>query len=201
MIRKISQTALLALGLAVVSQPSGAVTITFGTTAGNFTPYVESGFSVDIARIQNGNCNSGGNNASPSCLGLNNNETSTLSKVGGGSFTLNSFWFEFLGNHGVLTVTPFTGVTAGTAVVLTEAVYGSNDQGQVYSTPFTNITSILFAVTDTGNVRIDDVNVVAKDNAPTVTPLPGAVWLLGSVLAGGAGFSRWRKRKAKNAMA
>ena len=29
----------------------------------------------------------------------------------------------------------------------------------------------------------------------------GAVWLLGSVLAGGAGFGRWRKRKAKNAMA
>ena len=33
------------------------------------------------------------------------------------------------------------------------------------------------------------------------TPLPAAVWLLGSVLAGGAGFGRWRKRKAKNAAA
>ena len=31
------------------------------------------------------------------------------------------------------------------------------------------------------------------------TPLPAAVWLLGSVLAGGAGFGRWRKRKAKRA--
>ena len=33
------------------------------------------------------------------------------------------------------------------------------------------------------------------------TPLPAAVWLLGSVLAGGAGFGRWRKRKAKSATA
>jgi hypothetical protein len=33
--------------------------------------------------------------------------------------------------------------------------------------------------------------------APAETPLPAAVWLLGSVLAGGAGFGRWRKRKAK----
>lgn len=32
---------------------------------------------------------------------------------------------------------------------------------------------------------------------PPETPLPAAVWLLGSVLAGGAGFGRWRKRKAK----
>lgn len=30
---------------------------------------------------------------------------------------------------------------------------------------------------------------------PPTTPLPGAVWLLGSVLAGGAGFGRWRKKR------
>ena len=29
------------------------------------------------------------------------------------------------------------------------------------------------------------------------TPLPGALWLLGTVLAGGAGVGRWRRRKAK----
>jgi hypothetical protein len=33
------------------------------------------------------------------------------------------------------------------------------------------------------------------------TPLPAAVWLFGSVLAGGAGFGHWRKRKAKSATA
>lgn len=39
-----------------------------------------------------------------------------------------------------------------------------------------------------------------SDNGiPPATPLPAAVWLLGSVLAGGAGVKRWRKRRAKRA--
>ena len=29
----------------------------------------------------------------------------------------------------------------------------------------------------------------------TATPLPGAVWPFGTALAGGAGVSRWRKRR------
>lgn len=37
------------------------------------------------------------------------------------------------------------------------------------------------------------------DVPPPTTPLPAAVWLLGTVLAGGAGVSRWRKRKATRA--
>jgi hypothetical protein len=187
MIRKSLRTALLALGLAVASQPSGAVTLTFGGP--DVDPYVESGFTIDVARITTGNCDVG----SP-CMGLNNNESSTLSKVGGGTFTLNSFWFEFLGNIGTLTLTPFTGSTAGTPVSLTEATFGSNDGGQTFSTAFTNITSIVFAVIGTGNVRIDDINALASENAPGTAPLPSTLWLLGSVLAGGAGVS-WRKRR------
>ena len=42
---------------------------------------------------------------------------------------------------------------------------------------------------------------LTKGGGPGDTPLPAAVWLLGSVLAGGAGFGRWRKRKAKRATA
>ena len=38
-----------------------------------------------------------------------------------------------------------------------------------------------------------------QEEAPPGTPLPAAVWLLGSVIAGGAGVSRWRKRKARAA--
>jgi hypothetical protein len=191
LIWKFSQTALLAIGIALVSQPSGAVTLTFGGT--DVDPYVEGGFTIDVARITNGNCDFG--SGSP-CMGLNNNETSTLTKVGGGTFTLSSFWFEFLGNHGTLTVTPSTGAP----LVLTEAVFDSNDGGQTVIPAFGLITSVVFAVSDTGNVRIDDINVVASVNAPpTATPLPGAVWLLGTVLAGGAGFGRWRKRKATRA--
>jgi hypothetical protein len=33
-----------------------------------------------------------------------------------------------------------------------------------------------------------------NDNPPG-TPLPGAVWLFGTVLAGGAGYGRWRKKR------
>jgi hypothetical protein len=33
------------------------------------------------------------------------------------------------------------------------------------------------------------------------TPLPGAVWLFGTVLAGGAGFGQWRKRRKAAAIA
>jgi len=191
MIKKTIQTAVLGLGLALASQPSGAVTLTFGGP--DVDPYVESGFTIDVARITNGNCDVGA-----PCMGLNNNESSTLSKVGGGAFTLSSFWFEFLGNHGTLTLTPFNGSTAGTPVSLTQAVFDSNDGGQLYSTAFTNITSLLFAVSDTGNVRIDNIIVIARDDAPGLTPLPSAIFLFGSVIAGGAAF-RWRKRQVKRA--
>jgi hypothetical protein len=191
MIRKTIQTAVLGLGLALASQPSSAVTLTFGGT--DVDPYVEGGFTIDIARITAGNCDVGA-----PCMGLNNNESSTLSKVGGGAFTLNSFWFQFLGNHGTLTLTPFNGATAGTPVTLTEATYGTNDGGQLFSPAFVGITSLLFAVTDTGNVRNDDINVIGRDDAPGLTPLPSAILLFGSVLAGGAAF-RWRKRQVKRA--
>ena len=33
------------------------------------------------------------------------------------------------------------------------------------------------------------------------TPIPGAVWLLGSVLGGGAGFKKWRNRRRNAALA
>jgi len=34
-----------------------------------------------------------------------------------------------------------------------------------------------------------------EENPPGGTPIPGAVWLFGTVLAGGAGFGRWRKKR------
>ena len=59
-----------------------------------------------------------------------------------------------------------------------------------------------FGLAHNGQVQWSDVKAeftLLRDSAPVVTPLPAAVWLLGSVLAGGAGFGRWRKRKAKKA--
>ena len=42
----------------------------------------------------------------------------------------------------------------------------------------------------------------ANEDIPAHTPIPGALWLFGTVLAGGVGFGRWRKkRKAQSAIA
>jgi hypothetical protein len=41
---------------------------------------------------------------------------------------------------------------------------------------------------------IDDV-VLFGTAAASATPIPGALWLFGTVLAGGAGFGRWRKKR------
>jgi len=37
-----------------------------------------------------------------------------------------------------------------------------------------------------------------KENGPE-TPIPGALWLFGTVIAGGAGYSRWRKKRKQAA--
>lgn len=200
MIRTISQTALLVIGIALASQPSSAVTLTFGAT--DVDPYVESSFRIDIARIVNGNCDAGGNNASKPCMALNDNDVSTLTKDGGGVFTLNSFGFELQGNGDVnqLRVRSYVDATLTSTVLFSIPTYTKN-VWYTYATAFADITSIIFDTNGGGNVRVDDINVLAKDNSPTpaATPLPGAVWLLGTILAGGAGFGRWRKRKAKRA--
>ena len=59
--------------------------------------------------------------------------------------------------------------------------------------------TLLFLGLATGDntAFIDEVSVTTT----TATPLPAAVWLLGSVLAGGAGVSRWRKNRKKPAAA
>ena len=47
-----------------------------------------------------------------------------------------------------------------------------------------------------------DLVSLAYENPPVENPIPGAVWLFGTVIAGGAGFGRWRKkRKAQLAIA
>jgi hypothetical protein len=164
-----------------------AVTIGFGTSAGTVTPYVESGFTVDIARIVNGNCLSG------ACLALNDNEASILSKVGGGIFTLDSFWFQLVGNGNPnqLTVTSYSDSTLITTIHLAVPTYNHNT-GYVYSIAFPDITRIVFDANGGGNIRIDDISVSS-------TPLPGALPLFATGL-GVFGLLGWR-RKRKNAAA
>jgi hypothetical protein len=102
-------------------------------------------------------------------LALNDNETSILTQVGGGAFTLNSFWFEFLGSatNNTLLLT----LSSGAMLLFDAATYGTNDGGQTFSTLITDIISIALSTGAGGNVRIDDINV-----API--PLPGSLGLL-----------------------
>jgi hypothetical protein len=159
-----------------------AVTINFGDPP-NGSPglYTESGFQFDTANRDSGNCASGSCDA----IGL----TGTLTQVGGGAFNLNSFYYYLNGNS-ELTVTPFINNVAQTTIVLSSPLH----TGSTYATLISGVTSISFADTGNSTLRIDDINVVASaDDAPFVTPLPGA--LFGTVLAGGAGFGRWRKKR------
>jgi hypothetical protein len=63
----------------------------------------------------------------------------------------------------------------------------------------------------TGNQSLSHANLYAQacprgvcgndQDPPNPVPLPGAVWLMGTVLAGSAGIRRWRNRKARNVVA
>ena len=176
------------LGAIGASQPSMAVTIGFGTSAGTVTPYVESGFTVDIARIVNGNCLSG------ACLALNDNEVSILSKVGGGVFTLDSFWFQLVGNGNPnqLTVTSYSDSTPITTIHLAVPAYDHNT-GYVYSVAFPDITRIVFDANGGGNIRIDDINVSIAQ-----TPLPSALPLF-AIGLGVISLLGWRRKRKNSA--
>lgn len=60
-----------------------------------------------------------------------------------------------------------------------------------------------------GNQSLSHANLYAQacprgicgndQDPPGPVPIPGAVWLMGTVLAGSAGIRRWRNRKARNA--
>ena len=185
--RKIRTVIGVACGLAVASLAGGAASaavVNFNSQSpGVQTSYVDSGFVFDSVRLVNGNCLSG------ACLALNNNETTTITAQNGGPFTLTSFWFQLLGNGRVNTLT----VTAdGVAFLFAESAYPHNNGGQFVdlsgNPAFQNITSLVFSTFGGGNVRIDDLNL-------TPVPLPGALPLMLSALAGGGLLTRRRKAK------
>lgn len=159
--------------------------------------YVDQGFSFDDTRIVSGPCF-----ATAPCLALNDNESTTITRVGGGTFSLTSLWFKLIGKgiHGsnALTVT-----SAGPAGVwdLTQTTINP-DTGLPYEHNkgyyvdfmafFTNVTSITFTTAaNGGNVRIDDIVLVPTPPAPV--PLPAGAGLLAMAL-GGLGLASRRKK-------
>ena len=176
MINKLLPIVAIMLAATLVSSPSKAATIAFDQT--KQSPYFEDGFTVDPARIVNGNCYAG------SCLGLNKHQESTLTATNGDSFSLDSFWFQFLGKKAELTVTAYSGTSIVDMIVLAACDFPHNNGGQFLQHLFDNVTSITFANTGKGNVRIDNV---------TAAPIPAALPLFASALAGIGVFARRRK--------
>jgi hypothetical protein len=192
---------------------AGAVTIDF-TGASSGTPLVLRDYQFDYARIVNGNCN-----IKP-YLALNPTETSVLTRVDGGTFTLSSIWFQLLGKAGgdddekekkekkekkdksaVAVEKELNGLLitstgpAGSIRLGQDPADGGYDHNKPYTylfgDLFKNVTSIIFTSYDGGNVRIDDL--VVTSPPPAAVPLPAAGGLL---LAAMAGMGMLRRRRS-----
>ena len=162
---------------------ASAITLGFdGLSPGDTSPHIEQGFQFDIVRIVNGNCES---NATKPCAALNNNEVTVLTRVGGGTFTLDSFWFQLLGNGTGNTL--FVASPSDTnSYAETDAMFDNNDGGHtIMPTNMMDVTSITFSTNNGGNVRLDSINVsVPGGPGPGPVPVPAGFLLLGTALAG-----------------
>lgn len=181
-------------GLGLVSS-AGAVTINFdGEHSGS--PLIMGEYQIDDARIVNGTCG-----VDKPCLALNKLETSILTRVDGGVFTLSSIWFYLAGvasetaglNDLVVTSTgPAASIRLGQAPA--DGGYAHNTEYVVdFGDLFKDVTSIIFSsYLGQGNVRIDDLVV----SSPAPVPLPAAGGLL---LAAMAGIGMLRRRRSTQA--
>jgi hypothetical protein len=183
-------SALLLTGAMTI--PAGATTITFtGANGGDSVGYSEAGLMFDDARITSGNCD--GSVSGKACMALNKNEVSTLtSQTLGGLFTLTSFWFKLLGaSPAELSVES----SKGGLLILTEAVYGKNNDGNVFdligNALFEDVSWVTFTDSGRGNARVDDIALLSAPPAPV--PLPAAGLLLVAAIGG---LTALRRKKA-----
>ena len=178
--------AALALSAGAFVTTSMAATVDFtGAGAQGGGAYSEDGLLFDDIRIVNGNCDALSGKA---CGALNDNETSILTKVGGGTFSLTSFWYQLLGKGTPNTLLVTTNL--GGLLTFVASVVGNNDGGHYVDVSalfaFQNITSLTFSTAGGGNVRIDDIGM------PAAVPLPAG----GFLLIGGLGaLAALRRRK------
>ena len=168
-----------AFALCLQQGTSHAVTIGFGGT--QVSPYDEGGYSVTVPNFVNTVC------ATDPCVLLGTQQFSTLKRNGGGNFSLNSFWFQFVSPGSDLTIVAFNGLSTVATINLAESAFTYLNGGQTYlfGGLFSNVTSIDFMEgikTAHANLSvIDDIDVSAASVISPV-PLPAGLPFLASGL-------------------
>lgn len=176
---------------------ASAAVIDFTTASlGTHTDYVEDGFVFDKVRIVSASC---AGKASRNCGAENAFRDTTMTRVGGGNFSLNSLWFSILSpaspvklvsNKGDVTFA-LGDILGGLAIELSRGqVADLSGNSQFRNISFLKIVDLSLGAAGTGhfkgNMRFDELDV-----APV--PLPAAGLLLVAGL-GGLGMVRRRRK-------
>jgi hypothetical protein len=175
--------AALAVGAGTAS--AGTVTIDFGTGGSSSVsgPYVEDGF--EIAGSELFVSSTAGNPVRAIIFDDRLTPTLTLTRVGGGAFSLVGFDYSCADLAGCNFSVGGTMVTSGSA--------SFNDFATLSPSGFTNITSLLFT-SNMGIHFIDNIVLTYDADVPPI-PLPAGLLLLLGGLAG-LGLMARRKRRA-----
>lgn len=196
---KLLRKAALAVLLAVPGVSASAAVIDFtAASLGTHTGYVEDGFAFDKVRVVSASCAS---KAKQNCGAENAFRDTTMTRVGGGNFNLNSLWFSIVSPASPLKLVSDKGsVTFGIGDILGSLsiemakgyVTDLSENSAFKNISFLKIVDLSLGETGTGhfkgNLRFDDLDVT--EVAPV--PLPAAGVLM---LAGLGGFAMVRRRK------
>jgi hypothetical protein len=183
-LKNILNSALVCAALAVTPMVASAVTISFdGANNGTSTPLVRGEYQFDVARIVSGPCG-----ANKPCLAFNKHETTTMTRLDGGKFTLRSIWFYLNGKASKqdgLNDLVVTSAGPAASIRLGQPNFGEYDHNKGYTVLFRDlfedVTSITFSsYLGQGNARVDDI--VVDASIPAV-PLPAGAGLLAAALA------------------
>lgn len=178
------------------TQMATAATIDFtGASLGTHTNYIEEGFQFDKLRIVSAYC---ANKAVGPCAAENAFKETTMTRINGGTFNVNSMWFSVIQQNAPLTlVTDHGTATFGIGTFLKDVAIEMNKGYNLDLTSldifknisFLSIVDIALAENNAGHAkgdfRFDNIDV-----APL--PLPATGILL---LAGMGAFAAVRRRK------
>lgn len=185
--------------LAVAASGVSAGTIDFdGASLGTHTNYTEDGFVFDKVRVVRAYCEA---KASKPCGAENAFRDSTLTRVNGGTFDVNSLWFSLLTLTTPLTLVTDRGTEVFSIGSLIDGVVVQQNKGYnldlssfdiFKNVSFLKIVDISLGQTGTGHgkgdFRFDNIDV-----APIPLPAAGVLLLAG---VGALGVMRRRKQRA-----